>query len=64
MASAFDKTQIEQSHAVGKENKTYSQPTLFVAGKAVDLVQGPMNGGYSDTCNNWYSNWAKANHCG
>lgn len=65
MALAFDKTQIEQSQAIGKENASYRQPMLFVAGKAVDLVQGPiMNGAYSDTCNNFYSAWVKPNHCG
>jgi hypothetical protein len=65
MASAFDNTQLEQSHPVGKESATYRQPMLFVAGRAIDLVQGPMgNGSYKDTCNNWYTNYPKPNGCG
>jgi len=45
-------------------DQEYRAPLLHAAGKAVDLIQGPMTGGYSDTCNGWYSNWAKPNHCG
>ena len=46
-------------------NRGYQAPLLCVAGRANDLIQGPMSyGAYSDTCNSWYTNYAKPNHCG
>jgi hypothetical protein len=63
MASAFDET-LEQARAIGKENTTYRQPMLFVAGKAVDLVQGGHAGQVYDSCNGQYGTYAKPSRCG
>lgn len=54
---------LEKQEATAE--RVYRAPQLYVAGKAIDLVQGPMgSGAYKDTCNDWYTNYAKPNHCG
>jgi hypothetical protein len=45
-------------------DQEYRAPLLHAAGNAIDLIRGPMGSGYSDTCNNWYTNYVKPNHCG
>ena len=46
------------------KKQDYRSPLLALAGKAVDMVQGPTYGTYKDTCNDWYSNYSKPDHCG